>query len=73
MLKSIGMKDKSVAIDFWIKLNNAILNAEDVWFQDELDAWPPELFDAVKDLDMIDINQALYRTAGEETDVAGAF
>ncbi|KAI8815426.1 glucanotransferase domain of glycogen debranching enzyme-domain-containing protein [Cladochytrium replicatum] len=42
-----------------------------LWYTSDSDLWPPGLFDAIKNLGVVELNVALFRAEGEEQDVNG--
>ena len=70
----LGFDQRSAAIEYAVKLGREGLGTLDSWFPfEETHGWPPGLWEAVKDLDMEELNIALYRTHEEEADITSKY
>ncbi|TPX71180.1 hypothetical protein SpCBS45565_g01374 [Spizellomyces sp. 'palustris'] len=67
----LGMDRTNEGIEVMVKLGWDVLGSGHLWYGDKKTKWPPGLWEAVKGLDMLDINVALYRSAAEEEDTTG--
>ncbi|TPX46489.1 hypothetical protein SeMB42_g03671 [Synchytrium endobioticum] len=66
----LGLDQRNSAVEYAVKMGREGLGTLDSWFPyDEANGWPPGLWEAVKDLDIEELNVALYRTQEEEADV----
>jgi len=67
----LGMADRNVGIEYMVKLGLDSIDGNNLWLTDNLENWPPGLYDAVKDLNANDLNFVLYRCSEEELDTIG--
>jgi len=65
----MGWRDRVTAVDFMLRMGSDYLsNHGHVWYANNPSHWPPDLWDAVHDLTLDDLNVLLYRCAPEEWD-----
>ncbi|KAJ3057262.1 hypothetical protein HK097_009921 [Rhizophlyctis rosea] len=67
----MGLEDRNVGIELMVKLGLDIFGAAALWFGTQPGKWPPGLQQAVEQLDLMEINVALYRAGQEEQDSIG--
>jgi glycogen debranching enzyme len=68
----LGFNDLNLAISVWNKIGHDF--GLDIWFSDYDDvSWPSELKESVKNLEMEDINIAVFRSSAEEHNLIGTF
>ncbi|KAI8914340.1 glucanotransferase domain of glycogen debranching enzyme-domain-containing protein [Gorgonomyces haynaldii] len=69
---SLALDNHNNGIKFMLRMGYDALAAPRPWFRTETDhMWPPGLLDAVKDLNLAELNLLLYRSYPEEKETMG--
>ncbi|KAJ3227740.1 hypothetical protein HK099_000413 [Clydaea vesicula] len=66
--KHLGILKEESALDWMVKLGLGSVDSMGLWFNEDKALWPPGLWEAVENLNDIELNAALFRVGEEELD-----